>query len=186
MELQYFYTLRKEIIEPYIEELLKQDECHCLTFHSNRIPLIYKFYEKKRLEIRKKYMKYPERPLDRHKIAAAMMYAILRSHVLSVNRLSAKGLPEKMLLANEYLALYVALNIVEMYKEDELGANYEIIIPVVYHKKENSDVINEFISNTCIGLYNLKKLKYFDTLAYSTILFMLEKYTDTLRENIKL
>lgn len=55
-----------------------------------------------------------EKALDRHKVASCMMYAVLKSRVLKVNRL-VSHLPNRLLMANEYLAVYVGLNIIEQY-----------------------------------------------------------------------
>lgn len=146
---------------------------------------IYKCYQEKRDSIKKKYMrKTDDAALDRHKVAACMMYAILKVQPIKVNRF-IWNLPERKLLANEYLAFYVALNIIAMYKRDELrnahseeAANYKLVVPKTYHEGDGSD----FESNTCRALYylRLRGLNGFDIFAYATILFMIEKYADTI------
>lgn len=124
--------------------------------------------------------------LDRHKVASCMIYAILKSKPFKVNRM-VRNLPEKILLANEYLAFFVALNIVEMYKLDEMRdkgveSNYQIIIPRTYHEDDEEN--NTYESNFCKSLYylSMENIKRYDVFAYADILFLLEKYTDTYLE----
>lgn len=161
---------------------------------------IYKCYQTKRDAIKNKYMqKTSDAALDRHKVAACMIYAILKVQPIKVNRY-IWGLSEEKLLANEYLAFYVALNIIAMYKKDELleksenrDIQYKIIVPKTYHeedpktKSESGDPKVDFVSNTCRALYylRLRGIEKFDLFAYSTILFLLEKYTDTIKDIIQ-
>lgn len=180
------------VIKPYIEEITADcglGECKDKGSHCKY--RIYKCYQEKRDSVKNKYMqKADDVALDRHKVAACMVYAILKVQPIKVNRF-LWNLPEQKLLANEYLAFYVALNIIAMYKRDELreakmekeAADYEIIVPKTYHEGEGAD----FVSNTCRALYylRLRGLTGFDIFAYATIFFMLEKYTDTIT-NLKI
>lgn len=181
----FYDTVIKKCIDRIIENA-ESNECDYKESRCKRS--IYKHYQIKRDYIKDKYMqKTAEAALDRHKVAACMMYAILKVRPIKVNRYIWR-LPEKILLANEYLAFYVALNIIEMYKKDELkeklnskDVKYEIIAPKTYHEGKDST----FESNTCRALYyiRLRGIERFDIFAYSSILFMLEKYTDTIYEN---
>lgn len=121
--------------------------------------------------------------LDRHKVAACMVYAILKVSPIKVN-MWISNLPEKIVLANEYLAFYTALNIIEMYKLDEfndenIDRDYQIIVPRTYHEDENPQ--NTYESNLCKAWYYIKidNIEKFDTLGYANVFFLLEKYTDT-------
>lgn len=150
--------------------------------HSRKI---FEYYQEMRDYIRCNYMsKKTDVALDRHKVAACMMYAILKAKPLKVNR-RIPDLNEKVLLANEYLALYVALNIVVMYKMDqyqlEIG-DYEILFPETYF----NDPSNDYVTNYCRTLYyvSMENLNKFDVFAHANILFMLEKYTDISKEII--
>lgn len=188
MNVNEFYTFCNSVIEQYIAEIVTEDkDVKCLTLNKRRIKNIYVHYEKKRIEVRKKYMQDFRKPVDRHKIAACMMYAILKSKVFKVNRL-VSNIPEKLLLSNEYLAFYVAVNIVEMFKraedEYEFHEDYVLFFPPAYHVNTAYEE-GTFVYNTCKSLSFIKNIKYFDVTAYSTILFQLEKYTDTILENDK-
>lgn len=102
-----FYNI---VIKGYIDELLEFDsQCKALTLNKKAYKAIYNYYEKKRIEIRTVYMTDSSKPIDRHKTAACMIYAILKAKVFTVNKF-IPCLPEPIRLANEYLAFYVAIN----------------------------------------------------------------------------
>lgn len=166
------------IIENYAQQIDISPKS--ITLRKNSEKNIYKFYQEKRDYVRCNYMsKSIEVSLDRHKVAACMLYAILKAEPLKINRL-VPGLPEKILMSNEYLAVHVAFNIIEMYKLDELGmnSNYQLFVPKTYNEQENKD--NDYMCNMCRALYYLKidNINKFDILAYANIFFLLEKYTD--------
>ena len=170
-----FYDI---VIKPYIDEITADCSLGECKDRGPRCKYrIYKSYQEKRDSIKNKYMrKRDDVALDRHKVAPSMAYCFLWN------------LPEEKLLANEYLAFYVALNIIAMYKRDELreakmekeASDYKIIVPKTYHEEEGVN----FVSNTCRALYylRLRGLIGFDIFAYATIFFMLEKYTDTITD----
>lgn len=181
MERLDFNDFYEKVIVPFWQELKVLDKDYgCLSFRPNRKWLIYYHYEEKRKELRKQYMEpNPNLALDRHKVASCMLYALLRSRCIKIKK-SIPNLPVGLLLANEHLALVVALNIVEMYKrEDEewKDSNYSITIPSTYHDSGES---SEFINNTIKALSYIRSIKHFDVFAYSTILFLLENRTDLL------
>lgn len=187
MKFEDYDVFYKKVISGYIDELVTFDQKYnALTLNRNASKKIYDNYEKKRLEIRNKYMVVPDKPIDRHKTASAMMYAILKSRVFNVSIIQNPNLPIQLRLANEYLAIYVALNIIELYKrKDETirnniaHSNYQLIIPETNYEKQGEDNSNgSFITSLCLTLANIKKMKYFDLFAYSTILFLLENNTD--------
>lgn len=159
---------------------LEQD---CINLRKNLQDKIYRNYQKKRDYIRSNYMtKKADVALDRHKVASCMIYAILKTKPLKVNRF-VRNLPEKILLSNEYLAFFVALNIIEMYRVDknkDEGNNdkFQIIVPKTYLEKNEPD--NTYESNFCKSLYylSMENIEKFDVFAYADILFLLEKYTD--------
>lgn len=190
MKFEDYDNFYQHVILGYINELREFDsQCHALTFNSGAYKSIYNYYEKKRIEIRNVYMSDASKPIDRHKTAASMMYAILRAKVFKVNR-AISCLPEPLRLANEYLAFYVAMNIIEQYKRTDeidgkkLSENYQLIIPnTSYESQANQmtgEVDNSFVSSICLTLANIKNLKYFDVFSYATVMFLLEKNTDNI------
>lgn len=83
-------------------------------------------------------------------------------------------------MANEYFAVNVGINIVEMYKQNDerSNSNYEIILPTPYHP--NDKMCNGFLYEWCAGLYNQNVKRHFDIFAHSIIFFQLEDKTDFL------
>lgn len=189
MKFEDYDAFYKIVIRGYIDELIAFDKKYnVLTLNQNISNRIYDHYERKRLEIRNKYMAIPDKPIDRHKTASTMMYAILQANVFKISLASSPNLPIQLRLANEYLAVYVALNIIELYKrKDESIENnipdsdYQLIIPETKYEKQGEHTpYGSFITSLCLTLANIKKMKYFDFFAYSTILFLLENNTDTI------
>lgn len=190
MKQEDYDNFYKQVINGYIQELLEFDsECKALTLDKRAYQKIYNYYEKKRIEIRSDYMMDSSKPIDRHKTSACMMYAILRSKVFKVNT-GIPCLPEPIRLANEYLAFYVAMNIIEQYKRSEaldgekINENYELIIPSTSYESQSNEmtgaVREPFISSICLTLANIKNIKYFDIFSYATIMFLLEQNTDNI------
>lgn len=196
MKFEDYEVFYNKVILGYINELIPFDsECHALKLNDRAKKKIYHYYEKKRIEIRSVYMLDSSKPIDRHKTAASMMYAILRTKVFKVDR-SIPCLPEPIRLANEYLAFYIAINIIEQYKRtdtmngEKISADYNLIIPSTsYESQENEmtgGVRHSFVSSICLTLANIQNLRYFDVFSYATILFLIEKNTDNIiyRENL--
>lgn len=186
MQREDFDDFFKTVINDFINELRIIDEdFHCLTVREHRFSKVFFYYELMRTNIRKYFMHLESKPMDRHKIGAVLLYAVLKSKILKVNKFVA-NLPDQLLMANEYLAINVALSVVELYKRDEEDCpyhdNYEIILPPTYHEKVSSNY-SVYLNNLCKSLYYLNNLNNFDVFAYSNILFLLERYTDTLLES---
>lgn len=179
MERSVFDRFKNEVILTYCAELKREDTQGALRFNEKAIDKVYIFYQKKRDLLRKNYMAKGTEALDRHKVASCFIYAILKAKIIKVNRL-IPDLPQKILMANQYLAFYVAMNIIDMYKRDEdiKYKDFKLVAPKTYHEDLRPN-INCFIHNTCIGLYHIKDINNFDIFAYATIMFQMEKYTDT-------
>lgn len=193
MRLQDFNEFYKVVIGKCIDEIKeyakKNGYVDLECFQKNKddskvIMSMYRNYQKKRDYIKYNYMsKKNPVALDRHKVAACMVYAVLKANPIKVN-MWIPNLPEKIVLANEYLAFYSALSIIEMYKLDEfkdrnIDNAYQIIVPKTYHEAENPQ--NTYESNLCKVWYYVRidNIEKFDTLGYANVFFLLEKYTDT-------
>lgn len=176
-DFDFFYN---QIIQKFYEELQVIDKKSfggkAIKLNSKRKKLIYHYYEDFRKDIRSMYMREEKKPMDRHKIASNMMCSILKSGIILVNRKIPK-LPIELLLANEYVAFYSAINILELYKQDKINDNsYSIILPDTYINANNE---NAYVENVCKALYYTKNFHISEIFAYANVLFMLEKYTDT-------
>lgn len=160
----------------------KQFDGQAISLKKNRLKLVYLYYESFRKEIRKLYMSEESKPMDRHKIASNMMCSLLKAKIINVNRL-IPHLPLELLLANEYIAFYCAINIVELYKSDLTKKKYCLILPPTYIDDEDDN--KSYTENVCKALYYSKKFTINDIFSYANILFMLECYTDTLLKSGK-
>ena len=121
MKIEDFNDFCLTVINAYIKEIKdyeKNINCKCLHENARAKSKIFKYYQRKRDVIKRNYMEKTAVSLDRHKIAACMVYAILKSRVLSVNEF-IPHLPERLLMANEYLAVYVGINIIEQYRRND-------------------------------------------------------------------
>ncbi len=184
MKAEDFEDFCDKVINQYINEIKEyQKPYKCIIENRLARNSIFKFYQRKRIEIRNNYLGKPakaEKALDRHKVAACMMYAILKSKVLWVNRF-VPNLPDRLLMANEFLAVYVGLNIIEQYRIEDGKDEPEnkLIFPITYHETESEE--SDFLVNLCKGLYYLRRrIGTMDIFAYSNVLFFIEKYTDTI------
>ena len=154
-----------------------------ITFNERRAKKIFYYYEKKRQYIKRYFMKDVCLPIDRHKIGAIMMYAILKSCPFKINKTKAQ-LPNQLLMANEYLAFYTALSIVDSFKleylreTDSSVLEYILHLPTTYHDESTSESEEQYIDNVCKALYYIKDKNHFDIFAYADILFLIEKYSD--------
>lgn len=113
-------------------------------------------------------------PIDRHKKAACLLCSILKAKPIKINR-RIPNLDLQLLLANEFVAFYSAINIIELYKRDYGFDEYSIIYPDTYIKDQEDGL---YINNVCKALYYTKHFGIDDIFSYANILFLLEKYTD--------
>ena len=168
------------VIKKYWDELNKINKKEfngkALQIRNGRLKLVYYFYESYRKTVRRLYMEQESNPMDRHKIASIMMISLLKARPIKVNR-RIGGLPLPLLLANEFLAFYCGLNVVELYKSEHLKTEYLLILPSTYIEGEGE---TSYIENTCKALYYSKRFSINDVFSYANIYFFLEKYTDTI------
>lgn len=176
MEKEDFYKFKNKVINPYINELKKLDNVKCLSINEKAVDKIFIYYQRLRNIVRTVYMKKNKEnlSLDRHKVGSCLIYGILRSKIIRVNK-NIPNLPPHLLMANEYLAINIAINVVEMYRLTDGKENYKIKLPVSYHNQKERNI---FLCELCTTLYHLNPKKHFDVFAYATILFQLEHLTD--------
>lgn len=183
MKIEDFEDFCLRVINAYIKDIVTYEEeigCKCIKVRSRAKRKIFMYYQRKRDSIKRNYMEKTAVSLDRHKVAACMVYAVLKSRVLKVNEF-IPHLPDRLLLANEYLAVYVGVNIIEQYRRADglKGVKEKLVFPITYHEQAGQDSV--FINNLCKGLYySRRKINTLDIFAYSNIYFFIEKYTDTL------
>lgn len=174
MHYKEFSDFYDKVLSPYLKEIEEKSSDNCLKISYHLKDKIYNSYQRKKHYIKNHFMAKHVQALDGHKVAACFMYAILKTKIVRVNRFK-KNLPQEILMANEYFAFFVAINIIDMYRHKKDGnKDYKTVVPITFH---NDDKM-EFVNNLCKSLYYIDNVESFDVFAYSTILFLLEKYTD--------
>ena len=142
---------------------------------------IYKEYQKQKTFLKLNYMENPNTHLDRHKIAAGMLYAIVKVQPIRIKKVSIwrnfwcnKRYSYSFLMLNEYLGLYTAFSIVESFREYEQSidkcATFQrsgIKLPMTCNGED-------YIYNTCLDLYLSKKKNKINILTFANVLFLLE------------
>ena len=189
MQREKFESFYTDVLSKHIEELMEIDKksgLNCLKRVSGTERKIYNNYENKRKQIRRFFMNLECKPMDRHKIGAVMMYAVLKASPIRVDK-SIPNIPDELLMANEYLAFYAALSIIDSYRRDEFGIDTvecDLILPATSTDAKDDDAGATYINNTCKALYYIDDAENFDIFAYANILFLLEKYTNIKKSNL--
>lgn len=127
-----------------------------------------------------KFMKLPDEHLDRHKIAAVIICSILRADVLGVvNNPECVQTIDDIFLANEKLALNIALSYMHQKLIDEYKANripFEgIFEDFIFPRPLSCD--RDYTEVICRDLYFAKKYFELDPLSIANFLFLLEEYS---------
>lgn len=94
MKIEDFEDFCLKVIDAYIKDIEDYEEkidCKCIKVRTHAKSRIFKYYQRKRDIIKNNYMEKTAVSLDRHKVAACMMYAVLRSRVLRVNEFIPHG-----------------------------------------------------------------------------------------------
>ena len=172
MQLEKFNEVHEEIIKPLIRELMddQYNKCNkCLSLKKDYDKKIYKQYEKLRKEIKRRDMYAEVEYIDRHKIGACMMGAIVLVSPISV-KTTLQDIPERMIFANEGLGFYTAICMLESFLEEE---NLKIYYPNVDSDMDADMPI--YVRNTCIDLFKAKLEHRYSVLTFSNVLFLLEE-----------
>ena len=157
MQLEKFNEVHEEIIKPLIRELMddQYNICNkCLSLKKDYDKKIYKQYEKLRKEIKRRDMCAEVEYIDRHKIGACMMGAIVLVSPISV-KTTLQDIPERM---------------IESFLEEE---NLKIYYPNVDSDMDADMPI--YVRNTCIDLFKAKLEHRYSVLTFSNVLFLLEE-----------
>jgi len=184
MELAIYEEVWSKCIKPKIDSMLSEDN----DIFLNGGPIkekIWQTYQKCRNSVHT-YMYDPDGLIDRHKVAAVMMYSIIVNKPLGLKFLHVEQLAKgSSLLANETLGFYTALSIVRSFilsdaREVSNGKKIEIFIngfifPVCRHE--------DYLSNVYKMLYYSNLNECYDIFALSHVLFLIEVYTESEMKN---
>ena len=118
--------------------------------------------------------------LDRHKIAACIMSAIVKVQPIKIKKrnllrryFDKKPYEKKFTLLNEYLALYTALSVVESFRQDDIkNQRMGFDRPGVCQPMTTNG--ESYIHNTCLDLYFAKRHNKINVLTFANVFFLLE------------
>lgn len=167
MELCTFDQIYQDILLVHVNQMRQE---YCFDFNDRCKQSIFESYTLLRDFVKKAFMdKDLTSVLDRHKIAACMMMAIIRIKPLT----KISGAP----YLNELLAVKVALDIVcsfLMQSSDSIYKNGFRFPPTSNGQS--------FIYGLCLSLYNVECTCAADMLAYANVFFLIEAYTRAMVE----
>lgn len=178
MEKETYDRIWKNIILPIYDNI--SDGTLNMSLAEINKKKIFNRYIKIRDRMKKKYMEDSDMNIDRHKIASIMMTAIEEVYPIKISKKyifqlwkEKKELNERYVYANETLAFFTALSIIESYKEYGIDGNIEmkrktIVLPETFNE-------SDYAMNTCIDLYFAKRNKSINILTFSNVFFLLEK-----------
>lgn len=160
-----FNNLWGKVIEKEIERYLKVGG---VSQTENAKEKIWEAYKEFNLSCKRDFMSESVEKLDRHKIAACYIFAIVKTQPLSLKPIE---LPENMVVTiNEHLAITVGMSILYAYMSESnmgIGSN-GLEFPDARHGNYRDDFALE--------LYYTKKHNMYNILSLSNTLFLLEMY----------
>lgn len=181
-----FEDIWNNIILGLYNEITPQDDLYIKARSKKKI---FKKYQKQKTYLKLNYMENPNTHLDRHKIAACMLYAIVKVHPIRIKRISiwknylnGKKFTPEYLMLNEYLGLYTAFSIVESFRayeqseENEVGFKRKGIVQPITANGE------DYIYNTCLDLYLSRKKNKINVLTFANVFFLLETGSFSVKE----
>lgn len=182
MKADKFDELWENVVLPIYKEMNKEG---ILSLKRSARKRVYKEYQRKKTYIKQNYMKNENTHLDRHKIAACMLFAIMKVYPIRV-KLSAvwekycakERFGKEYELLNEYLSLYTAFSIIESFRgyeasvtEEEYPAKGFLRNKISLPETSNGQ---DYLYNTCLDLYFSKQKKCINVLTFSNVFFLLE------------
>lgn len=167
-----FNNLWKKVIFPEINRYITVDNVSATASAEKEIWEAYKEFN---MLCKRDFMSESVEKLDRHKIAACYIYAIVKTQPLSMKTVD---LPQNMVVTiNEHLAITVGMSILHAYMKDSdpnFSSN-DLIFPHAQHGNYRDDFALE--------LYYTKKYNMYNILSLSNTLFLLEMYNLALPSN---
>jgi len=177
MKKETFDQFWENVIIPNAEKYTKHYPKY-LFFDKNKKYTVWESYEKARAFIHVR-MADPDGRIDRHKIGAALLYAILINKPFTINFFEKEPTPVAVLMIDELFGLGCALSIVYAFILDE--ANREGKSELVEIFKDGFSYPDcgsrEYRAILAKSIFVSKSSNVFDFFLISNILFLIEEYT---------
>lgn len=172
MKEETFETLWRDGIKAKSEEIVEKNVGR-VVFDTESKERIFREYTKLRDYTKISFMRNPDGLLDRHKVCACLIYAIVKSKPLvyddSDNEIGMKN------IFNENLAMTVGLSLLYNFIVSAKQDNSKWIEKgFKFPKTERDATYQELL---CLMIYYDIKNNQYSILALSNILFMIEEYT---------
>lgn len=168
MEKSEYEKIKENIIEPLVDEILTSENnklYNVVTLNKNFGDELFSKINQCILYVKKYFVITDE--LDRHKISACLLSAILMYSPFKIKK-NGYNL-ENLIYANELLGIYAAISLLECYEP-----NLHIEFPSTIYKAKD---IDPYVKTLCMALYMNKKNRQLKSniMSYANILFLLEK-----------
>lgn len=172
----YLKIIWKEIVKQ-CRKYMEEDQT--LVLYTDAEELFYRNFKYFHSFIMKKFMILGEDKLDRHKIAAIIMCAILESNIVGISKEERDKSDDSIFLVNEKISVDVGLcEMQRLLKKEFEGGKFpydaifeEILLPVPLScNREYTEVI-------CRDLYFSKMYYTLNPISLANFLFLLEAYT---------
>ena len=175
-----YYSIWEKVIQCVISNY--QNRFAHISIKTNAKEIIFEYYSRLNQECKQYYMEDVNGKLDRHKVCACLMFAILQANVLHCE-IAESDTDERYLVLNEHLALTVGLSLLRAFivaditNNDGLEHKQKLIelldngikLPKTNHGNYEENFISE--------LYYTKKFYKYNVLSLSNTLYLLEIYT---------
>ncbi len=136
---------------------------------------IFKEYNKLRDYTKISFMQNPDGLLDRHKVCACLIYAIIKSKPLVYDN-NENGVGMQYVF-NESLAITIGLSLLYNYIVSSGSENAQWLKSGFVFPKTDENRQASYESLLCLMLFYDVKNKQYSILALANILFMIEEYT---------
>ena len=169
----------KSIIEPVAAEYCKKN--YGLSLRSDAMKRIWINYAKFNRYCREEYMRDPNKLMDRHKIVACYIYAIIKSDVL-IFPMAQELEEDKKLLINERLALCFGLSLLRLFIQANADKLKDEILRTKVKEAFDGEIMfpktnhGDYKQNLLLQLYHTKRESSYNILALADSLFLIESY----------
>ena len=160
------------------EKIMKVDSA--VVMYTDAKDLFFKNFDYYYSLVLDKFMKTNNQNLDRHKIAAIAICSILKSNILGIaSGEKSRQIVNNIFLANEKLALNIALNIIETNLKNEIDdiPYDEVFNEFVFPKPLSCE--RDYDEVICRDLYYAKTYFELNPLSIANFLFLLEAFSFT-------
>ncbi|MBD5543249.1 MAG: hypothetical protein HDR01_03120 [Lachnospiraceae bacterium] len=170
------------VINPTIQDY--QNRYSEIVVSYNAKEAIWQEYVNLNRHVKLTYMRDAGGKLDRHKVCACYMYAIIKANVLSC-RLADSDTEQSYLALNENLAITVGMSVLRAFVLSSINCNEELseATKASLGKRVDDGIIfpdcnhGDYRNNFASELHYTKKENNYNVLSLANILFLLEIHT---------